>query len=649
MKFQLDTLSEEQRKVVIHTGGPLLVVAGAGSGKTRALTYRTAYLVWNGVPPESILVSTFTNRATREFKERLHGLLGDDAGRLRIGTLHATGARILRQYGSALGLDPRFPIYDARDSLKVVKRAAAELEISKDLIAPPVIMDAICRYKERLISPIQATYSADGDYEDLIAHTYERYQEILDTEGAVDFGDLIMKTVWLLEDYPDLAETLDFRHVLVDEFQDTDTAQFKMVRLLIGYEDGDNLTVVGDIDQAIYSFRGADHQIMCNFTQTFPNATVHSLGKNYRCSGMVVGAAAAVIVKNENRIIHDLTTDNPLGEPIIFMSVMNETDEAIALVRQIRAVQHVLKVPLDEIAVLYRTNIASLPIEHQLLNARIPYHVHGHRFFERREILDVMSYLRVINNPEDSAAWHDLLTKTKRKISDTAMKHIETVMRQTGQPLSELIRTTDSLPITAKQKIAITLLTGQIVILRSLVDKETLPGLIHKLLTIEGIIDHYQEKEGEGQKTRGVSAVDNLQRLVSLLSNSYPGIASEALPEFIGYASLMSDDESDGVEGVQLMTLHAAKGTEYQVVFLVGVEEDNLPHWRSKSAADATAAIEEERRLFYVGMTRAKQLLHLTQARTRRTLNNREVVCVPSRFLSEIPSTHLVRWKGMVC
>lgn len=638
-------LSPEQWAVCLHTNGPLLIVAGAGSGKTRALTHRAAYLVHRGVAPERILISTFTNRATREFKGRLYSLLGDSYCRLNIGTLHATGAKILRDYANVLGYSSRFPIYDTRDSYAVIRKVMKEQKIDKGYLTVGTIASAISRYKENLLTPNKAIdWAMNGEEEEwLLAHLYWHYQGILMAESAMDFGDLIMNTVNLLRYHPEVRAQIGMDYLLVDEFQDTDFAQFNMIQLLL--DENKNLTAVGDIDQAIYSFRGADHQIMCDFKEHFPNAVIQPLGKNYRCSRNIVAAAASVIEQNKNRIVHELSTDNAPGEPIVYMPVADEYEEALQIVNRIRAAQHVLGVSLNEIAVLYRTNIQSQPIEEALLNARIPYHVIGLRFFERREVLDVMSYLRVIYNPDDSGAWRDLLTKPKGKISKTAMDAIEEYSSINGITLSEAIANFEKVSITSKQKVALTTLLTRISEYREKLGKVTLPELTYSIMIWGEIKAYYQTLETEEQMRKGSSALDNLSHLVQM-TGVYPNPAAESLPEFLQYASLMTDVNDEQTEGVQLLTLHAAKGTEYTVVTLAGVEEDILPHWRAKNdPTDSEAAIEEERRLFYVGMTRAKELLYITSVRYRKVFGKSQVCC-PSRFLNDLPSNLMVRWNG---
>jgi DNA helicase-2/ATP-dependent DNA helicase PcrA len=637
----LKTLSPAQRAVVTHRGGPLLVVAGAGSGKTRALTYRTAYLVETGIAPEQILISTFTNKAAQEFRERLTLLLGEGVNRLRMGTLHATGAKILRTFGELAHYPTKFPIYTRSDSNRLLKRVIAECGFDKEALTLKTLGNEISRYKEKLITPDEAiiTAKSKSDFDLDIAKAYAAYQKFLTIEQAMDFDDLIMKTVQLLQQYPDVRRRLGLEYLLVDEFQDTDHAQFSMIKLLLGPEQ--NLTAVGDIDQAIYSFRGADHQIMCNFTKHFPTATVHSLGKNYRCSKKIVSAAAKVIEQNEDRIVHELSTDNPDGESIILMKVQNETDEAARVTTKIKTIQRLTGCSYSEIAVLYRTNWQSQAIEDHFIRAGIPYHIVGARFFDRREILDVMSYLRVIENENDSAAWHEILTKPERKISETAMKHITEMMVETDQPLAALIKDPSQLPIMPKQRVALSAQLTLVNSLRAIADRETLPRLISMTMEITGIKAFYKEKESGETLARGASGLDNLNRLLALTTDNYAGIATETLPELLQYASLLSD-ERDDADGVQMMTLHASKGTEYRVVFLLGVEEDLIPHQRAKCAPDTASAIEEERRLFYVGMTRAKHLLFFTLADRRNDYSQRPVACRYSRFLESIPANLMV-------
>ncbi|HYT43027.1 MAG TPA: ATP-dependent helicase, partial [Methylomirabilota bacterium] len=476
-----------------------------------------------------------------------------------------------------------------------MKKVAADLSISKDVLPASSLLDSVCRFKEKLISPCEAINNARDkqELEKLAAKAYDKYQEKLEEERAMDFGDLVTKTVYLLQTHPGIRDKIGIEHLLVDEFQDTDYAQFTMIRLLLGPTK--NITAVGDIDQAIYSFRGADHTIMCNFKYYFPNAIIQPLGKNYRCSGTIVKAASNVICHNKNRIENNLTTDNPNGDPVVFVTATDDLDESVKVAQQIKAVQDRLQIPLSQIAILYRTNIQSQQIEEQLLKYRIPYHVVGNRFFERREIVDIITYLRLIDNPEDAAAMNDFLNNPKKKLSAKSRAALEDTNRAEGKSIYELMRSPSLLAATTKEKTKMMVLSSLLDRLKSQSTKENLPEFLKNLLQETGIRGYYLEKENRESQARGISAIDNLSKLVTMVTTQYKGIAEEEIPELLHHANLMSDDAADGTDGVQLMTLHAAKGTEYRVVFLVGAEENIIPHWRAlRDMVSVSTAIEEE-------------------------------------------------------
>lgn len=644
----LEKLSDAQKQVVFHGNGPLRVVAGAGAGKTRSLTFRAAHLVNQGVAPERILISTFTNRAANEFRHRLQKILGPSVERLNMGTLHSTGARILRQFGSEAGFNPEFRIFDTRDCYRTLYQAAKDLDIGEAQLSVHSACEQITRFKEQLLLPAAVTERAEQSYNPCdrnIARMYHRYHELLLEAGAMDFSDLVGNTVRLLEAAPRVRERINFLHLLVDEFQDTDRAQFRMLELLLGPEQ--NLTVIGDHNQSVYSFRGADPRIMLDFVKHFPTATTVALGQNYRSTGAIVGAARSVIMRNTCHIEHDLWTENEIGYPIIVSQMGDEIEEAAQVASQIEKVRKELELEYNDIAVLYRTNIQSQALEHQFLQSRIPHQVVGSRFFERREIRDVVGYLRILKQPNDPLTIEEAINRPRRILSAKSWKAILELRRQQPGDLIGYLRNPEALPIPAKEKWALSRWVAMLAGLFQFGRESTLVELTQHILQATGIEAFHTSRDTDEKKAAGISAEDNLTQLVEILEKRFAGPTSEVLTEFLAYVDLMSDDSADlPLNGVQLMTLHAAKGTEYPVVFMVGVEEKTLPFWRALQDYERPLeALEEERRLMYVGMTRAKQVLYMFHVASRQTRSGQSIRCSPSRFIEEIPAEFKVEWQ----
>lgn len=642
-------LSPAQREAVEHVGGPLLVLSGAGSGKTRTLTYRSAWLVRHGVPARSILVTTFTNRAANEFRHRLEGLLGSVAYDLHTGTLHSSGSRILRQYGHLGGFDPKFAIYDVRDSYRLLHQSAGILEIDKEKLSMAVAYEAITRYKEQLKTVEQvkeeARFSANPLARQLAA-MYEQYQALLNEKGAMDFGDLVMNCVTLLQRAPEVAKRLNYRELLVDEFQDTDPAQFTMLRLLL--QAGGNLTAVGDLDQAVYAFRGADHRIMLGFQEYFPNARIISLGQNYRSTRIIVAAAACVISRNQKRIPHDLWSERELGERLYTARLSDEIDEGVKIVREIQHLKKTRNLSYRDFAIIYRVNSQSASLEEQLMHAQIPYHVVGQPFFDRKEVRDVMLWLKTVGMPEDSASLEELLNRPARRVSNPSLSVLTERRRTKGQSLWEVLKEIEFIQIKPKEKQQLAQLRDQILDLRHQAASLTLPDLARRVLDTTGLREHYEKQETEAKARQGTSALGNIERFLQIAEDHFGGPALETLPELVAYAATMSQDgETSDQDAVQLMTIHAAKGSEFPVVFVAGCEERLLPHYRAlNDPENRDDAIEEERRLFYVALTRAKDLLYLSWCAKRRIGDKQERSnCAYSRFLDDVPQEYTQRWE----
>jgi DNA helicase-2/ATP-dependent DNA helicase PcrA len=638
----LTRLSPEQQAVVQHRGGPQLVVAGPGSGKSGSLIARVAWLVHEGMPPGKILVSTFTNRATNEFRSRLRRLLGEQAGRVWLGTLHGTGARLLRAHGPAIGIAPTFSIYGPREGYRLIRQAMKENEIPVELLPVDAAYDAILRHKENLRDPAAAEHLAERENDLLeaeIAGVYRRYQRLLKEHGALDFGDLVGEAVRLLQVQPSLVEQLGFAEVIVDEAHDTDPAQFEMVCQLLGQEQP--LTLAYDSDQLLYSWRSASPQLVLGFRDRFPRARERRLGKNYRCTGHIVQAAAALIQNNRQRIDHRLWTENPVGPPLTQLFALDEIEEAVKVVEEAERVKAALSLAYREIAFLYRTNSQSQLLEEQCLCRHVPYQVTGKRFFDRVEIRDLLLWLKVIDCPDDPFALEELLNRPKRRVSQDSMKHLYGERRKRGMSLWALLQVGP--PLEGKELDSAGKLLQQIRTYQEITEV-SLPELVERLQWETGLRSFHQGRDTAGKEATGRTAAGNLDRLQALVTDHFPGAADKMLPAFLEYAALMTGEE-EPEDAVQLMTLHAAKGLEFQVVFLTGCEEKLLPNWRAVEAGDHSAEMEEERRLAYVGMTRARQLLYLTHAGARSISGGRAVRSRPSRFLREVPPQLTTRRK----
>ncbi len=624
----LKELSPAQRAVVEYREGPLLVAAGPGSGKTRALTFRTAHLVHQGVAPQQILVVTFTNRAAREFRERLHLLLGEPAARLWMHTLHSTGVKVLRRFGPEGGFPPDFIIYDTGDQKRTLRRILRELGEKKDEALLGKLLAGISYQKEQLLP--------DQKLEDpLLAQVYPRYCQTLAQSGAFDFSDLIVNTVYLLRKAPWVREALGFQQILVDEFQDTDPSQWEMLKRLT--PTNGSICCVGDIDQAVYSFRGAQPEIMLRFQEHFPGGKVLPLGQNFRSYQTIVRASHALVSQNTQRINQRLWSERPPGSPILIQPCFNPDDEAWKIGQKIGLLHQAAGLPWREIAILYRTGYQSGLFEQQLLRRGIPYHVHGTRFFERAEIRDVIGYLRLIYRPDDWLAFANLAERAPRAISKSALEKLEGLVLEEGLTREEALPRLAKLRVRKETLEKLERLETQVRELSTSYTSLTLGALIRRVFIDTELMGYYKSQEDLKNQLTGDCYTDNLLHLAQLAEVHYPGSAGETLPPFLEYASLMGEkEEGNNRDAVQLLTMHAAKGTEYRAVLVAGVEEDLLPHWRSVRSANPEAGIEEERRLLYVAMTRAKENLFLYHC-VKRWQGDQEKEVRPSRFLSEIP------------
>jgi len=661
----LEGLNPQQRAAVIHQGAPLLIVAGAGSGKTRVLAHRIAHLLAaRDVRPGQILAITFTNKAAGEMRDRVASLIGARSQGMWVSTFHSACVRILRREASHVGLKSTFSIYDAADSQRLMSMVLRDLDLDPKRYRPRAFSAQVSNLKNELID--EETYSSGlgeaSHHERMVAEAYRMYQGRLRQANAMDFDDLIMTTVNILQAFPDVAEYYHrrFRHVMVDEYQDTNTAQYQLVRELVGYAGGDQaggdagaippaeLAVVGDADQSIYAFRGATIRNIVEFEQDYPNARTILLEQNYRSTQTILRAANAVISKNSDRRIKNLWTDSGDGAKIVGYVADSEHDEAAFVARQIDSLGDEHGVKPKDVAVFYRTNAQSRAIEEVFVRVGLPYKVvGGTRFYERREVKDALAYLRVISNPTDTVNLRRIVNVPKRGIGDRAVACIAQLAERERVPfVAALGRPQDAPGIATRSVAAITVFTSLLEALRTVHEGGSGVGdLLEAVVEQTGYLAELRASQDPQDETR----VENLAELVAVgreFDESEPGGSLEA---FLERVSLVADadeipDGSD-VEAadngvVTLMTLHTAKGLEFPVVFLTGMEDGTFPHMR---ALGDNKELEEERRLAYVGITRARERLHLSRAIVRSGWGSPQYNPA-SRFLDEIPAD-LIDWQ----
>jgi DNA helicase-2/ATP-dependent DNA helicase PcrA len=639
----LTTLNPAQREAVEATKGPVLILAGPGSGKTRVITHRVAYLVkLCGVSPHHIMAVTFTNKAAREMKDRLEHLLGQAAEALTLGTFHAICARILRHDGKAVGLESSFVIYDEDDQLRLVKQVLEELNLDPKQYAPQALRSAIDGAKSRLISPKDYGQRVSSYFEEIVERVYQRYQELLSQSQGVDFDDLLMNTVQLFRDHPSILARYQSRyvHILVDEFQDTNIAQYELMKQLAGkYR---NLCVVGDPDQSIYSWRFADLRNILSFEKDYPEAKVVLLEQNYRSTKTILEVASDVISANVQRKPKKLWTENDGGTPVAVIESYNAEEEAQCVVNEIEKLVGQEQTSLKDCAVMYRVNAQSRALEETFLRYGLPYKlVGGTRFYQRQEIKDIIAYLRVIHNPQDSVSLLRIINVPGRGIGEKTIATLQSWAKAYDTSLFGAIKqithnaitgeARQSLPSRTIQALAgFDALMGEFTADRH---ELSLSGLVDKILEHTGYRAYIQNKEDGEERWENIMELRNV-------ASEYNGLdTEEALTAFLEKVSLVSDiDELDEkADAVTLITLHQAKGLEFPAVFIVGLEEGILPHRRS---FDDPEEMEEERRLCYVGITRAKKRLYLLRS-YRRSLFGGSTANPPSRFLQDI-SPHLV-------
>jgi len=631
-------LNPAQREAVEHIDGPLLIIAGPGSGKTRVITHRIAYLVTRvGVSPYRIAAVTFTNKAAREMRERLERLLGSRAGELTAGTFHAFCAGLLRREGQAIGLDRSFVIYDQEDQVSLLKRAMEEANLDSKRYPPNSLLAAISQAKSTMLEPAQYAATVKSYYEEIVLRVYERYQGLLNQSNALDFDDLLLRSVRLLEGSPEVLEKWRSRylHFMVDEFQDTNVAQYALAKLLSSkYR---NICVVGDPDQSIYSWRNADIRNILSFQKDYPDAKVVNLGENYRSTRNILEAAKGLIAPNKARIQRDLWTSKDAGAPIIVKEAHTEEEEAQMVVEEVERLVKREKLHYADCAVLYRINAQSRALEEACLRFGIPYRlIGGLRFYQRKEVKDVVAYLRVLQNPYDEVSLGRIINTPPRAIGQRTVEDATAWARGRSQSLYEglqaLVAGHGEGVLNAR---AVASIERFLELMGELVRESTRLGVADLLdLLLEKI--NYRQYLMESSGGRGEEQWENVLELRGQAVEVQDLVSELSLTALLERVALVSDiDKLDNSkDALTLITLHQAKGLEFPVVFMVGMEEGLLPHARSR---DDPAELEEERRLCYVGVTRAQQRLYLFRAFRRMTMMGSGMAGVPSRFLADIP------------
>lgn len=630
-----NTLNTEQLRGVSTTDGPVLILAGAGTGKTRVLTHRIAYLIEEeGVNPWNILAVTFTNKAAKEMKDRVEKIVGYGSEQVWVATFHSTCVRILRRYADRLGYDNNFTIYDTDDQKSVVKEVCKKLDIDNKMLKERAIMAAISNAKDELVSPIQFAIDAQGDFmKGLISKVYTEYQATLKKNNAMDFDDLIVKTVELFKSCPEVLEQYQnrFRYIMVDEYQDTNTAQFELVRILA--DKFRNLCVVGDDDQSIYKFRGANIRNILDFEDTYPEATVIRLEQNYRSRSNILDAANAVIANNKGRKGKSLWTTSASGDKLYFRQFDTAMEEAVFIAEDIRGKYRNDELDYGDCAVLYRTNAQARLLEERMVMLGIPYTVvGGQNFYGRKEIKDLLAYLKTIDNGRDDVAVKRIINIPKRGIGATTISRVQDYADVKGISFYDALLRSDEIPALGKAQTKILPFVNLIQGFRSKVEFYGIEGLIKDIIQMtdyEAYLDEtYDDKDDR---------LENVQEFINKAVAYEEEHDQPTLGQFLEEIALVA--EIDNVEAevsrVLLMTLHSAKGLEFPHVYLAGLEEGLFPSYMNITS-DNKEDLEEERRLAYVGITRAMQTLTLTCAKTRM-INGETQYNAVSRFVKEIP------------
>ncbi|MFZ5989881.1 MAG: DNA helicase PcrA [Bacillota bacterium] len=630
----LTGLNKEQKEAVLHIDGPLLILAGAGSGKTRVLTHRIAYLIREkNVHPASILAITFTNKAAREMRERIDKLIGEVSDSIWVSTFHSMCVRILRRDIDKIDYDKSFVIFDYTDQQTVVKDCLKELNLNDKNYPPKSVLEMIGKAKDELITPdIYSKMYAEDFRMNKIAKIYELYQKKLKQNNALDFDDIIMLTIKLFLENPKVLDYYQrkFRYVLVDEYQDTNTAQYSLVSLIA--QGSRNLCVVGDDDQSIYGWRGANIRNILDFEKEFKDAKVIKLEQNYRSTQTILDAANSVIKNNFGRKNKSLWTDNQSGDRIKCRECSNEHEEAYFVASEIKRLSTANDRPYKDFAILYRINAMSRVLEEMLMKEGISYKIFGGlKFYDRKEIKDVIAYLRLIQNPSDNISLKRIINEPKRGIGNTTVDTAERIANLREASIYSIVSSASEIPDLGRAASKLEGFVSLINRFRAQKDTMTASEMIEEVIEKSGILKSYEDED----TLEAVSRIENIKELISVALEFESKNEEKGLEEFLAHVSLVSDIDTmdEDSDYVALMTLHSAKGLEFPVVFMVGMEEGVFPGYRSMSDENE---LEEERRLCYVGITRARENLYMTHTFTRTLFGNTSYNRV-SRFLNEVP------------
>ncbi|MGQ9727042.1 MAG: ATP-dependent helicase [Candidatus Fervidibacter sp.] len=648
----LTDLDEMQREAVTAPDGPIMVFAGAGSGKTRVLTYRVAYLLLaRRIPPHRILAVTFTNKAADEMRQRLEMLVGKAIDPMWLGTFHSACARMLRQHGSVIGLPPDFTIYDEDDQRSLIKAIFKELNIDQDKFSVAAVHASISDAKTKTVSPEGVLEIAETPFQEVVARVYRRYQEALQKAKAVDFDDLLLLALKTLKENPQVADYYQnrFLHVLVDEYQDVNKPQHELTLLLV--EKHRNLFVIGDDDQNVYSWRGSDVRLMLELPRRFPDIKIFTLERNYRSTQMILDTAWHIIRHNKHRHEKRLQAVRETGEPVALFRAQDDYEEAAFVASIVNEWVREGKYRYGDFATIYRINAQSRPFEETFLRWGIPYRVVGAlRFYERKEIKDIIAYLRILVNPSDEVSLLRIINFPPRGIGEKTIERLGQFALQKGIPTLEAILNGQAMAVLdTRARLAIKGFADLVNEIKAQMEVLTLPQLIQKVVEVTGYAEHIIRTEGQ---LMAQERLENLAQLISAVERQFAETpASQSLHRFLDQLALLSpqDEANWQSDVVTLITAHSAKGLEFPVVFVVGLEEGLFPHARS---LDDAFHLEEERRLFYVALTRAKDRAFLTYAQRRGWLTGkwgeaRYAPTEPSRFLNEVPMSLLDEWRGV--
>ena len=642
----LDGLNDIQRQAVLQTEGPVLIVAGAGSGKTRALTHRIAYLIREcGVAPGEILAITFTNKASREMAERVGELLGGPISRgMWVLTFHSACARILRREHAHLGVPSNFTIYDDGDTERLIAGISRDMNVDPKRHPPKAVAAAIGKAKDRVLGPDEFAQMASNPYEDTVARMYVEYERRKRAAGALDFDDLISEAVRLFRDHPEVLAHYQerFRYILIDEYQDTNRAQYQLVNLLAAkYR---NVCVVGDADQGVYSWRGATIQNILDFERDYPDAAVFLMEQNYRSTQNILTVANALIENNVQRKPKNLWTEAGSGDPVVRVRANDEHSEAYFVAQEVERLRSEEGFRYRDVAIFYRTNAQSRVIEDVLMRIGMPYRVFGGvRFYQRKEIKDILAYLRLLTNPQDVISFRRVVNTPKRGIGDATVAALEAFARDEGIDVMDAVRRVDEIPTLASR--AKGAVAGFVQVMTAIAAHRADGAGPARMVEFAAQESGYLAELEEDRTVEAQGRIENIQELSGVAAELLARDPDADLDVFLEQVSLIGeqDDYDEDESSITLMTLHIAKGLEFPVVFIVGLEDGIFPHYRSMTDS---AELEEERRLLYVGLTRAQQRLYLCHA-WGRTLFGQTNYNPPSRFLSELPASLMeVREEG---